>query len=334
MRNKLFFLVGLATSALFLWLALRDADFDAIALALGTANLLLALPFLLALFLFYWLKSLRWATLLSPVHQSSGAALFPVVMIGYAGTAILPMQLGEILRTYVASRRLPAPFSQVLSSIALERLFDLLTIFAFLGIVLAFGSSIPAVMVTAGYLIAAGTLVAAAFAIGLAFRTQQSLALFERLSRWLPTQAQQFLLRQLESVAGGMGSLKDISLLNRIAINSMIQWSLMGACIWLSMAALDIFLPPTAVILVLVATIIGLSLPTSPGYIGSIQLAFVLPLASFGVSASEAVAASFFYHILAYVSVLLTGFGFAHRMGLTFGQLETEVKRESAADET
>ncbi len=333
MRKKLLFLIGLATSGFFLWLALRDADFDAIAAALGAANLLLALPFLLALFLFYWLKSVRWAALLSPMRQSSGAALFPVVMIGYAGTAILPMQLGEILRTYVASRRLPAPFSLVLSSIALERLFDLLTIFAFLGIVLAFGRSIPAAMVTAGYLIAAGTLVAAALAVGLTFRTQQSLALLERLSSWLPTQAQQFLLHQLESVAAGMGSLKDVGLLARIAINSMIQWSLMGACIWLSLAALDIFLPPSAVVLVIITTIIGLSLPTSPGYIGSIQLAFVLPLATFGVSASDAIAASFFYHLLAYVSVLLTGFGFAHRMGLTFGQLQTEAQRETSADE-
>lgn len=329
----LLFFVGLATSAFFLWLAVRDADFDAIAAALGTANLLLALPFLLALFLFYWLKSLRWAALLSPVRQSSGAALFPVVLIGYAGTAILPMQLGEILRTYIASRRLPAAFSLVLSSIALERLFDLLTILAFLGIVLALGNSMPAALVTAGYLIAASTLVAAALALGLTFRTQHSLALISRVTGWLPTRAQMFLLSQVELIAVGLSSLKKISLLARIAINSIIQWSLMGTCIWLSLAALDIFPPPTAVVLVLVATIIGLSLPTSPGYVGSIQLAFVLSLAPFGVSASEAIAASFFYHVLAYASVLLTGLGFAHRMGLALGQVEAEARREASSSE-
>ena len=333
MRKKLLFIVGLATSALFLWLALRDADFAAIASALGEARLLLALPFLVALFLFYWLKSMRWAALLSPVRPTSGAALFPIVMIGYAGTAILPMQLGEILRTYIASRRLPAPFSLVLSSIALERLFDLFSILAFLGVVLALGHSIPPALVTAGYVIATGTALAAAFALGLTFKTQQSLALVSRLSGWLPSRVQAFLLKQTESVAVGLSSLKEISLLVRIAVNSLVQWSLMGACIWLSLAALDIFLPPSAVVLVLVATIIGLSLPTSPGYVGSIQLAFVLPLAPFGVSASDAIAASFFYHVLAYVSVLLTGLGFAHRMGLTFGEVEAEARRESASEE-
>ena len=97
--------LGLIASASFLWLSFRDADFAEIRITLASADPYWVVPFLLLLFGFYWLKSRRWRDLLSPTRSMHSADLFPAVMIGYAGTAVLPMQMGELVRAFIVSRK-------------------------------------------------------------------------------------------------------------------------------------------------------------------------------------------------------------------------------------
>ena len=138
-RNKILFLIGLTVASVFLWLAFRNANISEIVDNLKAADARFVAPFIIVLFLFYWLKSDRWRVLLSPVTTTTTRSLFPIVMIGYAGSAVLPMQLGEIVRTVIASRKLSIPVSTILASITVERLFDLLMVLLILGVVLASG---------------------------------------------------------------------------------------------------------------------------------------------------------------------------------------------------
>jgi len=65
-------------SALFLWLAFRNTDFRSIGTSLKAAEPLYALPFLAFLFVFYWLKSMRWSDLLSPNAVIGAGQLFNI----------------------------------------------------------------------------------------------------------------------------------------------------------------------------------------------------------------------------------------------------------------
>jgi uncharacterized membrane protein YbhN (UPF0104 family) len=60
-----------------------------------------------------------------------------------------------------------------------------------------------------------------------------------------------------------------------------------------------------------------MSLPSGPGYVGSIQLAFTLGLAPFGVAAGTAIATSLFYHVLVCGSLIVAGLIALHRLGGT-----------------
>ena len=334
MRRHIAVAAGVLTSAVFLWFAFRDADFAAIGAALLSADATFAVPFLLSLFVFYWLKSSRWGLLLSPAGTFPARELFPMVMIGYAGTAVLPMQMGEFVRAYIASRRYTLRYSLVLSSIGMERIFDLLTILALLGAVLAFGQSTPDILIDAGYVIATITLLGLVMAIALATHTETVLSLCRWLLTPLPDGFRNAVVEQLEAAAEGLQSVTQPRLLLRIAFNSVLQWGLMGICIWCSLLALDIHIPLAGVVLVLVATIVGISLPTSPGYVGNIQLAFVVALQPFGIGAGEAIAASVFYHVLAYCAVVITGFGFLHKMGLGLGEIRQQAQASADAGES
>ncbi len=330
MRRRNAFALGIAVSVLFLWLAFRNADPAAIRAALSAADFRLAVPFLLCLFAFYWLKSARWRWLLYTDADIPTRELFPIVMVGYAGTAVLPMQMGEFVRAYIAGKRYRLGYSQVLSSIAMERIFDLLTILALLGFVLATGQSTPDVLIKAGFVIAAITLFGLAVAIALVTRRDAVLGLLRRPLSILPERIGSFVLEQLEIAARGLESIRQPRLILRIAVNSILQWGLMGVCIWLSLLALDVQVPVSGVVLVLVATIVGISLPTSPGYVGNIQLAFVVALQAFGVGDDAAIAASVFYHVLAYVAVVVTGFFCLHRMGYAIADIRSEAAGDRA----
>ncbi|MDJ0711366.1 MAG: lysylphosphatidylglycerol synthase transmembrane domain-containing protein [Woeseiaceae bacterium] len=319
--------LGAGFSVLFLWLAVRGTDFQAIGSALLRADFAHAAPFLLALFAFYWLKSVRWADLLAPAATVRASGMFPIIMIGYAGTAVLPMQMGEFVRAFIAGRKYDLPYALVLGSIGMERVFDLMTIVALMGVILASGQAIPPLLNTAGYAISAAAVAGFLLAIVFALRGPQLVGRLGRIFRWMPESPRTALLDQLENVARGFESIRHPARLIRIVLNSLVQWVFMGVCVYLSLAALDIQIPVAGIALVLLATVIGISLPTSPGYIGNIQLAFTLALQPFGVAADEALAASVFYHVIAYASVVVVGFLFLHRMG--YGMMELSKKAQS-----
>lgn len=95
----------------------------------------------------------------------------------------------------------------------------------------------------------------------------------------------------------------------------------MAGCIGASCAALGLDVPFAAAASVLGLTIIGMSLPSGPGYVGSIQLAFTLGLAPFHVAAGPAIAASVFYHVLVCGSLILAGLVVLYRLGGTLRTL-------------
>lgn len=320
-RHLLLVGIGVIVSATFLWMALRNTDFAQIKFALSSAEPFWIGPFLVSLFAFYWLKSRRWRDLLAPTASVRTASLFPAVMIGYAGTAILPMQMGELVRAYIVSRKHSISYALVLGSIGIERIFDFLTVLAVLGFVLSTGQNVPDLMKSAGYVVAIGCIFAVGMTILLVIRTRSVLEFIGILAGWMPDRMQLKIREQLGLIAKGFQALRHPRLLIIVAINSIVQWILMGLCILFSLWALDISVPPSGAAMVLVATIIGISLPTSPGYVGNIQLAFSLALLPYGVSPEAAVAASVYYHVIAYTSVLVAGSFCLHRYGYNLSEL-------------
>jgi glycosyltransferase 2 family protein len=168
MRRMLLVLVGLLVGGLFLWLALRGTSLDEIKRAMGRANLLWSMPLMLALASFCWLKSYRWAVLLHPVASVSAAQLVKPVIIGYAGTMLLPLQLGELIRTVITGRRFGAPIASVLGSITVERVLDLLALLVILGIAGLLGSGLPDLLRTVSVVLLAGAILSWLMLVGLA----------------------------------------------------------------------------------------------------------------------------------------------------------------------
>lgn len=299
--------IGIAVSALFLWIALRDVDGAALRESLAGARWWVALPFLASLFAFYWIKTLRWASLLRAVVPAPPGGLFRVVMVGYAAGAILPMQLGEVVRAWLGARLLGIRVAASLMSIALERVMDLASILALAAVAMLAMGDASAELRRFAFPLAGFALAALALLLLLVFRTDAFLRAAQGIASILPGRVAGRLPEQLRSGIAGLGALRDARLLASALFTSLLQWAFMFACVWLSLFALGVTTEPGAAMLALLLTVIGTSLPNSPGYVGSIQLAFTLALAPYGSGPSQAIAASLFFHVLAYLSVVVAG---------------------------
>lgn len=319
-RRHVFLLVGIALSAVFLWIAARDVDFGQIRSALAAADARWALAVLVFLAGFCLAKAWRWSMLLGLPTARGSASLARAVLVGYAATSLLPLQLGEVVRAWAATRVVERSLAPIVVSIALERVLDLFAVLIVLAAVLLLGGPLPEGLLRAGWVLgAAGLVLLVALVIYVAY-TEATLRVVARLTVSLPERARTILLDQLRRGAAGAASLRSPSTCFWLGVSSLAQWLLMAGCIAASCAALGLDLPFAAAGSVLGLTIIGMSLPSGPGYVGSIQLAFTLGLAPFGIAPGPAIAASLFYHVLVCGSLIVAGLIALHRLG---GSLRT-----------
>ena len=320
-RKHVFLLVGIALSALFLWLAARDVDFGQIRVALAAADARWALAVLLFLAGFCFAKAWRWSLLLGLPTAQGSAALTRAVLVGYAATSLLPLQLGEVVRAWAATRVVERSLAPIVVSIALERVLDLFAVLIVLAAVLLLGGPLPEGLLRAGWVLGvAGLVLLVALVIYVAY-TEPTLRVVARLAASLPARARLILLDQLRRGAAGAASLRSPSTCVWLGVSSLAQWLLMAGCIAAEFrgararSALRCrgFGPG--------AHHHRHGLPSGPGYVGSIQLAFTLGLAPFAIAAGPAIAASLFYHVLVCGSLIVAGLIALHRLGGTLRAL-------------
>jgi glycosyltransferase 2 family protein len=288
---------GVALGLAFLYAAVRGADLgEVLHIVFNHAHWSHVPLFLGAYAAFFWLKSMRWALLLRPVRTVSGASLLPVTVVGYAANVLFPMQLGEVARAYIASRQLNTNTAPLLTSIVLERVFDLLAITAGSGITLALLERDSELITTVAHIVAAVALLALVLLIFYVWYTQAVMDLARMLMAPLPQRAREWVLAQLDKGARGVNALREGRLLGRIALLSAAMWFVMTLCVLLALRTVEIYAGPGAAFFTLFLSVVGLALPTTPGFIGTIQLAFVLALVPFDVTRDHALAASVYYH--------------------------------------
>lgn len=314
-------LAGIALGAGFLWLALRRVDGDVLYVTLRAVDPLWIPPFLLALAAFCWLKAARWSALLEPVTRTSPGQLIASVVVGYAGTTLMPMQMGELVRAYVASRTVGIRVAAALGSIVLERLLDILVFVAIVAIVLLSGTRMNATLGQAGAWLLGVSLFGIALMALFVLRPRALQALLRRLGPRLPQRMRHILDEQLSAGASGVAAIGRPGAYARILLISALQWSCMLACAWISLRAVGLHLPVTAAMAVLATTLLGMSLPAGPGYVGTIQVAFLVALAPFGTAPEAAVAASVFYHVLLCIPLLLWGAAYVAILGIRWREL-------------
>src|SRR5436309_11388042 len=126
MKTLLKVLVGLALSALTLYLFVRNLDFVKVGATLAGASVpLLVLAILVGYFGHLATRSWRWATMLRPLKaRVSFYNLFSTTAIGYAISWLVPLRIGEVARPVLLARRERIPVAGALAIAGIERILD------------------------------------------------------------------------------------------------------------------------------------------------------------------------------------------------------------------
>ena len=136
--NKWQFWLGGGVSLALLLLLLYQVDLGEIKDALREANYFLLAPSVAIYFVAVLFRAVRWRYLLAPMGVFPVRRLYPVVIIGYMANNLLPVRLGEVVRSYYLSRQETVNTSSALATIAVERVFDGLTLLFFAAVVSLF----------------------------------------------------------------------------------------------------------------------------------------------------------------------------------------------------
>lgn len=301
------------------------------------------LPGILALLVvFFWLKAVRWALLLRPLRHDppiTSRQVLSSLMIGFMGNNVLPAHLGDFVRVFVLGRQQRLSQAAILSTVVLERIFDVAAILAILSLGLALAPNAPAEARHTSHVLGVMLLVGMVGIVAYATWTNWFVGIVDWTLRkipYLPETLRQKIREMLESGARGMAALHDFRLSTGIVVTSLLQWLLNVWMIELSLNAFRIDLPIGVSAIVMGVVAFGVTIPSSPGFFGIIQMAFRVSLVPFGVSATNAVAASVYYHLINWIAVTLVGLIFLQRTGLRLRQIEqaAEDAQEVGVSET
>ena len=122
--------LGIAISGAMLLFFVTQLDAGEMVTLLAEANYVYLIPAVGLYFLGVLFRAYRWRFLLTPMRRIPVRRLYPVVVIGYTANNLLPMRLGELVRSYYLARRENLSTSSALGSVAVERVFDGLTLIA------------------------------------------------------------------------------------------------------------------------------------------------------------------------------------------------------------
>lgn len=321
-------LVGTVVTLLCLAWAVKDIDWGEVQQGFAQARYETIPLYLLFLVLFFWLKAIRWGWLLQPVKTLSARQVAGPMLAGFMGNNVLPAHLGEFIRVVLLGRQERISYAAVLTSVAIERILDVFAVLLLVGLGLLWVREVPTTLQQAFWGIGLlALLVVLLLVIGLIW-LKQAVALGHAVIARLPLnpQRQQQLQHLVDSAAVGTSALKQGHLLLALIVNSLVQWGFNCAMIYVSLWSFGIRIPFAATLILLGVLVFAVTIPSTPGFFGAIQLAFVKTLAIFQVAESTAFAASIYYHLLQYLVVTTVGLVCVWQTGATLGGLQHDAE--------
>lgn len=344
MHRSLRFWLAIAASLLFLGLFFARIDPGETWAKLGEANYLLVPPAIAVYFAAVYFRSLRWQYLLSPMKRLAVARLYPVVVVGYMANNLLPIRLGEVVRAYYLGEREKVSKVSSLATIAVERVFDGLTLLFLAAVVSLF---LPLVGLLQGLADKAGVpwvllalamsmpfVLVAAFMVLASYSPRWFEVLLERLIAVLPAPIRPKVSGLVGMFISGLAVLQHPRRLLAVFLLSLPVWLAEAFMYYVLAFSLDLHnvfeVTELAGVILLVTAVsnLAISVPTAGGGIGAFEVAAAATLSLLGADESTAGAYAILVHAALLVPVTLLGLLYLWTDRTSLGRLT----RESTAD--
>ena len=328
-------LLGIAISAALLAFALRGVDLHEVMREIGRARPIWFLAAVFAATAVFLVRAWRWKPLLQPMLPDSPLyPRFAATTIGFMANNILPVRIGEFARAFALSRMQPVSVAASFGSVAVERLFDGLTIVLLLVISIALPgfpgtATVDGVEVGALLRLFMTPFVAAGVALlAMVIWPRQAVRVFERtVARVLPRRLRRPVVDALEAFLAGLAVLRAPTLILRVSLWSLGLWLLNALSFWLAFRAFGIPVGFGGALFLQSLIAIMVAAPSAPGFFGPYEAAVKIGLVGlWGVEANKALGFAIGFHIGSFIPVTVIGLYFAWRLGFSLREVERSEK--------
>jgi uncharacterized protein (TIRG00374 family) len=289
-------LLGVPIGLVFLWLAVRNADADAVWDTLRDADMGLVALAIGAFGVVYLLQAVRWRRI-AATPTVSVPRFYEMTVTGIAVNNVLPGRIGDLLRARWLGREARIPYGTAFGTVILDRAFDVVVLVGLLIV----GISAVASSAWLWQLAAAGSVLV----LGIA-----SVLLFSRvyIGKRERDRRERRLVRRLvrdtvERLAEPLGRRHIVTWLGL----SILAWSMWAVAAYLVARSLGIELSLTEALFVTAVVNLGSAVPSSPGFVGTYEWLGVAALGLLDVDHESALAFTILTHAAWYVPTTLFG---------------------------
>lgn len=323
------FLLGILISGVFLVYAFRGQDYGAIVDSLKGVRYWLLIPALGLYFCGVVVRTYRWSILLSPMKKISIRNLLPITVIGFMANNVLPLRTGEVVRSYVLNKNYGVKKTAALTTIAVERIFDGITMVGFIlvaAITINLTNELQHVVKLASVLFAIAV-------IGLAIATfardlRETLLQFGL--RFVPMAVRGKIESLAESFFSGLESLRSPKLMGAVALSSILAWGFEASMYWVVAVAFgaDVraIMGFSETLLTTGIANLATLVPSSPGYVGPFEAGVKTVLnGALGIDAAESLSYAIVVHACLWFPITVWGAIEWSRMHLSMKAVREET---------
>lgn len=330
--------LGVAITVVSVWWAARGIPVSDVVAAMRGADfwslLFLSAPFYT---LSVYVRALRWRHLTNPIAPMSRKLLFRAESIGFMVNNLLPLRIGEVVRSWSLAQDTGTSFSAIFGTVVLERVLDVVAVLALAGGALAYvgrSSDVGGVLAEGSILLLPVAMAPLLVLIVMRMAPELVIRVSHAVLLPLPLHLRERVETLLRSFMQGLGALSGGSHIFWIVLHSMTIWLLLSAApIWIGLWAfgVDLGSPVETLVsswIVLGAVGVAVAIPSAPGFIGPYQLAFKAVLVRFGVDPATALAMGVLVWLAFWLTLTLQGLFFLRSSHRSLADLA----RHSASD--
>jgi len=322
-------IIGFGISAICIVFAFYRVDFGELLASLSKADVLPLSVAVLLILLTQVIRSFRWKLLLASIKVTRVSNLLSATSIGAMADMILPARMGDILRASVIGNK--EKFSKVssLATIVTERVFDVLTILViWLLVVVFYELPVPApasmdAIRTAGAIASAICLLVMGALLVLKTRLDSIIRLFNALFTFLPDRWRIRLSESMASFAFGLQAIRFNWHLGIILLYSLLLWTAFALSNLFVLRALHFNYHPATAYFILLFQVLGVTLPSSPGFIGTYHAAVVAGLSAFDISFEQALSVAIVMHAAFFFPFIAFGLLFLWKENMSFSHIRS-----------
>ncbi|MBI2723695.1 MAG: flippase-like domain-containing protein [Chloroflexi bacterium] len=320
----------MAASAVFIALFVRTTDFGEVRQAFEQANYWWIAGAVPVYFAGLWVRTIRWQYLLRPVKRISTLRLYPVVIIGLMANNLIPARAGELARAYVLGQREKISKTTSLGTIAVDRIFDGVTLVPMMLVVAAFAGGNTRFPVAFGQSLTfagLGIVMAVLFGIALAILYYLALSdsgrrlLHRMVHRFVPAKAKPKVEGLLHAFFEGLHALRSPADLGVALLMSLISWTLEALMYYMVALAFGINEGFQVFVLLTAAANLAIAVVATQGGVGPFEIVVSKTVVAFGAASELGGAYAIGLHALLIFPIVIIGLYLMWTTHLTFGDM-------------